>query len=310
MSDLKSPLSARLLAVSALLLPPLFWAGNFIVGRAVRADIDPMMLSFGRWVIALLCLLPFALGPMRRDWPRYWELRWRVLGVATVGVAAFNSLVYLGLRTTSAINGLIMNSLIPLFIVLLGAFFYRQKLRLGQQIGLVLSFAGVLILVLRGQASAWQALTIVPGDTIVLAAMVCWALYTLWLRQFPADLNRVGLMGVQIIIALIELLPLLLIEQSDGGTTLWSQASLLALLYVGLFPSVLAYLLYTHAVHRFGPALAGLTIHLMPVYGVILSFLLLGEQIELYQAVGIVAIVAGLLCSNFGGWRRIGPTGR
>jgi len=297
------PKSARILALCALLLPPLLWAGNFIVGRAVRQDIDPMMLSFGRWVIALLCLLPFALGPMRRDWRRYWALRWRVLGVATVGVAAFNSLVYLGLRTTTATNGLIFNSLIPLLIVLLGACFYGQTLKVGQRVGLGLSFAGVLILVMQGNWSQWESLTLVPGDGIVLTAMLCWALYTLWLRQFPADLNRIGLMGIQIVLALIELLPFFLIEYLSGSTTVWNDTTVAALLYVGLFPSVLAYLLYTHAVHRFGPALAGLTIHLMPVYGVILSLLLLGESLHLYQAGGILAIMAGLICSHWSGKR-------
>ncbi|MFD2233663.1 DMT family transporter [Phaeospirillum tilakii] len=296
------PATPRIMALAALLLPPLLWAGNFIVGRAVRGEIDPMMLSFGRWVIALLCLLPFALGPMRRDWPRYWALRWRVLGVATVGVAAFNSLVYLGLRTTTATNGLLLNTLIPLLIVLLGALLYRQKLQAGQRIGLALSLAGALTLVLQGHWTEWGSLTLVPGDAIVLTAMLCWALYTLWLRQLPADLDRIGLMGVQIVVALVELLPFLLAEQIGGGATHWNTTTLAALFYVGLFPSVLAYLLYAHAVQRFGPALAGLSIHLMPVYGVLLSMLLLGERPQPYHAAGIAAIAAGLLCSHR--WRR------
>ncbi|MCG8158701.1 DMT family transporter [Brenneria goodwinii] len=281
-----------------LILPPLFWAGNFVVGRAVRHDLTPMTLSFWRWVIALICLLPFAFWAMRRDWRRYWELRWQVLRVSVVGVAAFNTLIYVGLRTTTANNALLLNSLIPLLIVMLGACFYHQRLRMSQYIGLILSFAGVLTLVMHGNWSQWQTLVFVPGDAIVLSAMVCWALYTLWLRQLPGDLDRIGLMGVQIVLALVMLLPFYVAEYRSGLRATWGIMSFSALLYVGIFPSVIAYLLYTQAISRFGPARAGLTIHLIPVFGVVLAALFLGERLHAYHAAGIAAIVAGLICSN------------
>lgn len=290
----------HLLSWAALLLPPLFWAGNFIVGRAIREDLAPITLSLGRWAIALVCLLPFALGPIRREWRRYWEIRWRLTGLALSGVVAFSSLVYLGLRTTTASNALLFNSLVPLLIVMLGAGFYRQRLSRGQGVGLLLSFMGVLTLIMQGRWSHWQNLTFVPGDLIILAAMVCWALYTLWLRQLPADLDRIGLMAMQIIIGLMALLPLCLIERASGLQPAWNSASLAALTYLGIFPSVLAYLLYGQAVRHFGPARAGLANHLIPAFGVLLSVLFLHERLHTYHVVGISAIAAGLVCSNLG----------
>lgn len=299
--------SFSLLAWSTLIVPPLLWAGNFVVGRAVRHDLTPMTLSFWRWVIALICLSPFAYVTLRRDWRRYWDCRWQVLGVSVVGVAAFNSLIYLGLRTTTANNALLLNSLIPLLIVLLGACLYHQRLKMNQYVGLILSFAGVLTLVMHGNWSQWQDIHFVPGDAIVLAAMVCWAFYTLWLRQLPGDLDRIGLMVVQIVLALIMLLPFYVAEYSSGLRPTWGVVSFSALVYVGIFPSVIAYLLYIQAISRFGPARAGLTIHLIPVFGVMLSALFLGERLHAYHAVGIAAIVAGLICSNIRSKRELNP---
>ncbi|WP_240161412.1 DMT family transporter [Gluconacetobacter azotocaptans] len=133
------------------ILPPLFWAGNFIVSRALRDLTPPLTLLVVRWVIALVCFLPFAAGTMRRDVGRYWYHRWLMLGTALTGIVGFNALVYVGVRTTTASNALLMNSLIPLLIVFFGAVFYRQRLTSMQAVGLALSFFGVFTLLLHGQ---------------------------------------------------------------------------------------------------------------------------------------------------------------
>lgn len=305
-----SKTAPRVLAWLALLLPPLLWAGNFIVGRAVRDNMTPITLSLGRWTIALVCLLPFAFPRMRRDWPRYWDHRWLVLGTSIFGVAAYNSLLYFGLRTTTASNALLLNSLAPLLIVLFGAVLYRQRLSIGQGLGLGLSFIGVLTLVLHGHWSQWQSITFVSGDVVVLVAAVCWAVYTLWLRQLPTDLDRIGLMGMQIIVALIALLPAALFEYKLGMRPTLGATSLAAMGYVGVFASGLAYLLYMRAVQSFGAARAGLCVHLAPMFGVVLSAIFLHEQLHTYHALGIVAIAAGLVCSSVGGGQQGVPVPR
>ncbi|AAV90595.2 pantoate-beta-alanine ligase [Zymomonas mobilis subsp. mobilis ATCC 31822] len=226
-----------------MLLPPLLWAGNFIVGRAVRDSVTPMTLSFGRWAVALVCLLPFAYGAMRRDWRRYLEHRWMVLGTSIVGIAAYNSVLYFALRTATASNALLLNSLAPLLIVLLGATFYRQRMTWGQNLGLGLSFFGVLTLVLQGNWSNWQNIAFVPGDLIMLGAAFLWAIYTLWLCQLPADMDRLGLLCVQVILALIVLLPLTLMEHRSIQGPVLDAKAYAAIAYVGIFASVLAYVL-------------------------------------------------------------------
>lgn len=146
--------------------------------------------------------------------------------------------------------------------MLLGALFYRQRLNLGQS--LLLSLTGVLTLVLQGRWSQWRQIQFVPGDALMLTAMLCFALYTLWLRQLPADLDRIGLMATQILIALLVLLPFWLIEHALTAAPAWTVNASAALLYVGIFPSVLAYLLYMRAVQHFGTAWAGVAARTLP----------------------------------------------
>lgn len=284
--------------ISIFLLPPLFWAGNFVVGRAIRNDLSPMTLSFGRWVIALICILPFAYRGMRQDWRWYLQHPWLILGISAAGVAAFNSLVYTGLHYTAVTNGILLNSTIPVLIVLFGAIFYQQKLNLFQTAGLLLSSFGVITIILRGELGYLTSMTFSKGDLIVFVAMICWALYTLWLRRIPADIDRIGLMAVQIIVGLIVLAPFFVHELMSYPVIHWNQSSILALGYVGIFPSVIAYLLYNLAVKLVGAVRTGLSIHLIPVFGTILSVVILGETLHFYHWVGALGIFFGILLAS------------
>ncbi|MDV7270015.1 DMT family transporter [Thioclava sp. A2] len=297
-SRAEQPMKLGLLGVLTLALPPLFWAGNFIVARAARGEVPPVALSYGRWLIAFLCLLPFAIGPIRRDWPLY-RAHWkRVALISVPGVLAFNSLVYLGLQYTAATNGMLLNSTIPVLILVLGALFWHQSLGAMQGIGLAVSTFGVAVVILHGEWARLVALEVSQGDLIIFAAMVCWAIYTMWLRFFPVALNRIGFLTAQIAVTLVLLLPFLLWEVASGRVPVWSPASFGALVYVGIVPSVLAYLLYMRGVAIAGPARAGLFIHLLPVYGAVLSTLFLGEALEAYHAVGFAAILGGILIAS------------
>lgn len=281
-----------------LALPPLFWAGNFIVARAARAEVPPFALSYGRWLIAGLVLLPFAWKAIRRDWPvyrRHWK---RVVALAVPGVLAFNSLVYLGLQQTAATNGMLLNSTIPVLILILGAIFWRQPLNLGQIAGLAVSTFGVGVVILHGEWARLVALEVSRGDLIIFAAMVCWAIYTMGLRFFPAEVNRIGFLEVQIAVTLVLLLPFLIWEIASGHSPSWSAEAVGALIYVGIVPSILAYLLYMRGVAVAGPARAGMAIHLLPVYGAVLSSIFLGEHLQAYHALGFAAILAGILIAG------------
>lgn len=291
-----APAKKRLLSPALLLLglPPLFWAGNFIVGRAMRDSVPPMTLSLWRWVIAMIVILPFAWKYLKRDWPFYRQNPWLVARLSVAGVVCFTSLTYVGLRDTSAANALLLNSCIPVLIALLGAVFYGQRLRGLQNLGLLLSCAGVLAIISHGEWRALASLSFSQGDLIVFCAMVSFAFYTLWLRSVPASVDRIGLMAAQIAVAFIALVPLWLTELYRGMAAQWTTASILALPYLGIFPSVLAYLFFNIGVARFGAAQAGLCIHLIPVFGAILAVAFLGESLYPYHAVGMAGILLGI----------------
>ena len=282
-----------------LMLPPLFWAGNFVVGRAARGDVPPMMLAFGRHFVALAILLPFGWAAMRRDITRYWECRWRIVRSSLAGMVAFNLLVYLGLHSTTASNAQLMNSMIPVLIALLSAAFLGQRLNGAQILGLVVSCAGVLTIVLSGDVARLVALQLSYGDLIVFAAMISFALFSVSLRSFPADIDRLGLLGAQLSVAVVMLFPFLAWEYLvEGARASWNAAALAAMLYVGIAASLIANLLYMFGIARVGPARAGMFIHLVPLYGAVMSTALLGESLHIYHALGMAAIMAGLACAN------------
>ncbi len=283
---------------AALALPPLFWAGNFIVARAARGEVPPIALASVRWGIALLCLLPFAWKYLRRD-ADYYRAHWLfVAGVGVFGVTAFNTLVYLGLQYTTATNGMLLNSTIPVLILLIGAVFLGRGLHLMQVLGLAVSTLGVAVIILHGQWARLIALEFSRGDLVIFVAMVCWAIYTLGLTRIPASVNRLGLLTVQTAVTLVILAPFLVLEVQSGRVPSFSPAGLAAMIYVGIVPSVLATLLYMRAVALAGPARAGQFIHLLPVYGAVLSTIFLGEELHLYHAVGFGAILAGIVLAG------------
>jgi drug/metabolite transporter (DMT)-like permease len=288
-----------------LILPPLFWAGNFAVGRAARDDVPPMMLAFARHLVALAFLLPFGWAAMRRDIKRYWECRWRLVGASLTGMVAFNGLVYSGLRSTTASNAQLLNSTIPALILLLGGLLLRERLSVTRVFGLVLSCAGAMTIVLHGEFARLVALQFARGDLIVLAAMVSFALFSVLLRGLPADIGRLGLLGAQLALAVAMLFPVVVWEYAFGGVrATWNTAAVAAMLYVGIAASLLANLLYMIGIARVGPARAGMFIHLVPLYGAIVSTAFLGERLHIHHAIGMVAIMAGLACSGMADERR------
>lgn len=297
MTDASSP-ALHWRTLFLLLLPPLLWAGNFIAGRAINTEVPPVMLSLIRWSIAAVCLLPFAINPFLKNRRNYLQYRWHVLGTAITGVATFNLLVYWGLHTTSATNGIILNSFIPFLVAIFGFLLYRHQLPTNQLIGLLVSLIGVLTVVSHGDWQVLSSLAFAPGDLIIFLAMIFWALYTLWIKEIPANINRSGLMLCQVLIALLLLAPLAVWESKTTSTHLQNANTLWILGYIGIFPSVIALLAYSKAVTLVGSVRASVFIHAMPIFGSILSTLLLHETFHLYQLLGMLTIFTGIWLAN------------
>ncbi|WP_226633086.1 DMT family transporter [Novosphingobium profundi] len=277
----------------------LFWAGNSIVGRAVRADIPPFTLAFGRWVIAVLFVAPLALPKLRAQWPQVRaRAGWLVL-LGFLGVVCFNSFVYSGLHHTSATNALLLQAAVPSCVLLFDFLLFRGRPAALQVAGVAVSTLGVLFIVFRGDWAAVEALEIGGlGDALILCGVVCWAFYTVLLRKKPA-VDAPVFVFLTFLLGAIALAPLAAFEASRGLTVAWSWPVVGAFFYVGLFPSVLAYFIYIAATMKLGPARAGQGITLMPLFGALLSALLLGEDIALFHGIGMGLILVGIV---LGAW--------
>ncbi|WP_199065194.1 DMT family transporter [Chitinimonas sp. BJB300] len=257
-----------------------------------------MSLSFGRWVIALVILLPFAIG---RTWRNRAVLQasWRrVLLLGAVGVAAFNSLAYADLHFTSATNAVLTNSFIPILILPLGAIFLRESFNRRQAAGVAISFVGVMTIFTHGQLNRLLALDINQGDVLLLLAALDWAVYTLLLRRLDPKIDRLGLLLILIVVGLVCIAPFFWWELAQGRVAALTPSNVATFLYAGIFPSVLAYLFYNYGVAQVGPARAGNFIHLMPVFGTLLAIVFLGERFEWFHLAGINGIFAGLLLGS------------
>lgn len=283
----------RLSPYLLLTLSSLFWAGNWIVGRGFRAEVPPLALSFWRWSIAFLLVLPFAWPHLSRDWPKM-RAHWGWLALmGLLGIAAYNTLAYLGLRYTTATNGLVLNSFIPIAIVALGWTFLGKRLSGIEALGIAASLLGVLTIVAHGDPAVLAALTPNVGDLWILVSVFVWASYTLMLPHRP-DIHPMSFLAAITFFGLVELVPAWLWETSEGHHVVVSLPSLLAIAYTGIFPAFLGFVCWNRGVAEVGPARAGLFIHLMPVFGIVLSAVFLGERPELYHALGIALIFFGI----------------
>jgi drug/metabolite transporter (DMT)-like permease len=277
-----------------LILTTLFWAGNFVLGRAVNTVIPPITLSFWRWALALLILLPFSLRHLISQWSllrKNWE---KLIIFGILGISCFNTFVYIGLHSTTATNALLLNSIIPVLIVIISRIFAATPVSRFQAAGILMSLAGVVTIICRADVGRLLALRVNGGDLWVLLAVVCWAIHSFRLRLRPAELHPLSFLFAIIAIGLVFIFPFYLWEISRGGRVTLDLVSCGSMLYVGVFPSVLAYLFWNQAVVELGPNKAGLFIHLMPVFGTILSIVFLGEALQLFHVVGICLISIGI----------------
>mgnify|MGYP001060505829 FL=1 len=282
-----------------LVMTTLFWGGNFNVARAVSGEVPPLGLSFWRWMVAWMILLPLAYRSMWRARHLLVEHWLIVLLLAVSGVALFNSLVYLGLQTTTAINASLMQSVNPVFIILLSMLLLGNRPQARQWLGMLVSMAGAVVILTRGDVAVLRELKFAPGDLLVLLAVFLWGLYTVLLKKVPAELRGIPLLGYTVTLGTILILPFYLHETLSGRPLAITPASVASILYVAIFPSVLAYFFWNHATERIGPERTGQFSHLIPVFGILIATLVLGESLQAYHLAGILLVSAGLLLANF-----------
>ncbi|HEY0817306.1 MAG TPA: DMT family transporter, partial [Rhizobacter sp.] len=281
-----------------LTLPPLLWAGNAVVGRALVGTVPPMALSAMRWAIALALLLPFATKLWRR--PQDIRERWPYLAlIGILGVGTYNSLQYLALQTSTPINVTLIISSMPLWMLAVGAAFYREHPTRQQIVGALLSLAGVALVISRGDPRVLLDLHLLPGDVLMLVAIALWAWYS-WLLARPPEHMRgekrpdwgwAELLLVQMIFGTVWAAGAAGVEAVVSPAQIhWSPMVVLALAYVAIGPSLLAYRFWGEGVSTVGPAIAAFFSNLTPVFAALMSAIWLGEPPRWYHVAAFVLI--------------------
>lgn len=285
-----------------LTIAPLLWAGNAIVGRTVNDLVPPVMLNLLRWSIALLILLPLASRIFRRGsalWTN-WR-RFSLLGL--LGIGLYNTLQYLALHTSSPINVTLVAASMPVWMMLIGSAFFGVSISRRQTIGAVLSIAGVLLVLSRGELRFLLALRLVPGDVLMIIAAIIWSFYS-WLLTLPKDPPEIrndwaAFLLAQVAFGVAWSAMFTVGEQIVGPQEVsWGWPLAAALLFVAIGPAIIALRCWGLGVQRVGPTIAGFFSNLTPLFAALMSSAFLGEMPHAYHAVAFLLIVGGIVISS------------
>jgi drug/metabolite transporter (DMT)-like permease len=276
-----------------LTLVPLFWAGNAVIARGVNSLIAPITLAWLRWLVAWLLLLPFAWPHWRADWERV-RASWRMLLLLSVlGISAFNTLLYVALQTTQAINASLLLTAGPAVIVVFSSWWFHERAQVGQWGSLLLCFVGVAFVLFRGSWETVAQFEMVQGDLWLVVAILCYAAYSALLRLKP-DLHPLTFLNVTFALGGGLLTPLMLGEWVETGLPAWSWEAGFAVVYVAIFPSIFAFLFWNRGIELIGASQAGLFINLIPVFAALLAVFFLGESFAWFHGVGMSLIIGGM----------------
>jgi drug/metabolite transporter (DMT)-like permease len=284
-------------AWTLLVLANLLWAGNIVLGRGMVGMVPPITLAYWRWTGAFLIAIGFAWPYLRRDW-RVLLGRWRLMLVlSATGIATYNTMSYIGLTSTTALNVLLLQSAGPLIIILWAFALFGDRPSLWQAAGVALSLVGVAVIAAHGSLASLLHLSLNRGDVWILVAMLIYGSYAALFRVRPAT-HPLSFLVATMGIGSMMILPFYLWEVAEGGRIEGGLPAWFALAYIAVFPSFVAYLFFNRGIELIGAARSGQSWHLMPVFGSILAVVFLGEQFHVYHAVGIALIAGGIVLAS------------
>jgi drug/metabolite transporter (DMT)-like permease len=274
--------------------PPLFFAGNFFVARLMTNDIPPFQMSFWRWACAFAMLLPFSSTHLQAASKAIRD-EWRFLFLlSAIGVTGFNCLVYYALHLTTVVNAALVNSLMPVVTFVLAVAVLHERFSPQQLTGVAISLAGAAVLITRGMLANIAEVTFNRGDVLVLIGVSLWAGYSILIRMRPSKLEPLVFLTLTAGIGSALHIPLIAWEYVTIGGFAINFSVVASVLYLAVFPSILAYIFWNRSVATLGPAKTSMFMHLMPVFSAVLAVTFLGETVHPYQIFGFALVFCGL----------------
>ena len=274
-----------------------FWAGNAIIGRLAAGHIPPVTLGFLRWFGAFLLVLPFAWRHLKRDWDVIRAKLGLMVIVSITGVGIFSTLQYWALEYTEALNTLLLQSALPLIVAVWSLILLGVRLTLAQAIGVMVSLAGVLVILLHGDLTALSNIRFNKGDLIFTVALSIFGLYSVLVTKRPA-LHGLSFVAFTFGCGAACLVPLLIWELLARPLMQLDAKNVLSLIYVAVFPSTLAYLCFNRGVRLIGANRAAPFFHVVPVFGSIMAMIFLGERPQPFHFIGFALVLSGVFVAS------------
>lgn len=292
------------LAYLLLAVAPLCWAGNIVLARGVVELIPPVGFAFWRWTLAFFILLPFGWKRAAADLDqvlRHWKI---MVFLGVTGITGFNTLLYTGVHTTTAINGALVQTTMPALVIIISLAAFREKIGGLQILGVGFCMVGALVVILRGDLATLLSMSFVRGDLIIGVAVVLYALYSAFLRKRP-PIHPLSFLVFSFGIGVAGLFPLYIAELAVRGGFSLNEDVVLSIMYVALFPSIVAYFCWNRGIDMVGPNRGGLFVNLIPVFASGMAVVWLGEALRGYHLAGMALVFSGMVLFNWKGSRRI-----
>jgi drug/metabolite transporter (DMT)-like permease len=285
-------------ALLGLVFAVLFWAINAVIAKGVITRVNPLALSFFRWLTALVFILPFALKGLKRDRASIRENLGALFVLSIFSVAVYNSVLYLGARYTSATNIAFVVSAMPAITLGFAWLITGQKPKLIQTMGILVSLGGVMVIISKGSFAIFASLRFNPGDLLILASIASWALYSVLLKRKPIPISPLSFLTMTIIFGTLCIMPFYAWEYHlyKGFELDWPIAWMF--IFLGVCPSILSYICWNHGVKTLGPGTASVFMYLIPVFTSAIAYLFLGERLFAFHLAGGLLIFCGLTMSS------------
>ncbi len=274
------------------------WSVNFIIARGLNEAIHPVSLAFWRWTVAIIAFLPFALKPLIAEWAVLKKHILYLSVTALLGITISNTLIYFAGHTTTAINLSLIAITFPVFIIIVSQIFFKEKITILKGIGIILVLMGVALLITRGVLSSLLNLSFAIGDLWMLLAAISFALYSILLKWRPKEMSILAFQMSIFILGIIFLFPFFVWEYTAVPQIKFSLKTISSILYVGIFDSLVASILWNKAVTAIGPPKAGMVYYTLPIFSGILAYIFLNEAIGWLHFYSVLLIVSGILIAN------------
>ncbi|PCG18845.1 DMT family transporter [Brachyspira sp. G79] len=281
------------------ILAVIIWSGNFVAARFL-IHFTPIEISFYRWLVTFIVLTPFCIKKLIKNIKYIKGIWFKVIIISILGVTVFNTFVYLAAHTSNATNMSLLATLSPIVMAIISRIVWKTKLTIHQKLGLLIVIIGVVILITKGSIDVLMSLKFAIGDLYMLFAVILFAVYTLTLKVKPKEISQSAFFYLMVIIGLIPLAAAMIFKYASNNVHTLDTKSALILIYVGVFPSALGFILWNMAIAKIGAIKGGIIYDSIPFFSSLEAVILLHENVLVSQIVGGLLILAGIIYSTVG----------